>query len=131
MMLMLLLSEFIRLQVRLSAASDGLHVKAPFGVLSGELRQAMSEHRAALLRYTVEPIVETIDGLGSLTGNRQEQDITFTAPERMERLRYKVGVVLQKDGIERFYYPGMLSLPNAQLVAFRDCQYTSPSNDFV
>ncbi len=50
--------------------------------------------------------VETVDGLGYLTGNRQEQDVTFIASdERKKRLRYKIGVVILKDGIERFYYP--------------------------
>ena len=110
MMLMALLSELARLEVYLSVASDGLHVQAPSGVLTDELRQAMIEHKAALLRYAADPAVETIDGLGYLTGNRQEHDVTFTAPERKERLRYKVGVVLLQDGIERFYYPGMLSV---------------------
>jgi TubC N-terminal docking domain len=109
MMLMLLLSELAHLEVHLSVASDGLHVQAPSGVLTDELRQAMAEHKAALLRYAADPAIETIDGLGYLSGNRQEQDVTFVALERRERLRYKVGVVLQQDGIERFYYPGMLS----------------------
>jgi hypothetical protein len=110
MMLMLLLSELARLEVYLSIASDGLHVQAPSAVLTDELRQAMIEHKADLLRYATDPTVETIDGLGYLTGNRQEQDDTYTAQERKERLRYKVGVVLLQDGIERFYYPGMLSV---------------------
>ena len=101
MMLILLLTELARLEVYLSVESDGLHVQAPIGMLTDELRQAMIEHRAALLRYAADPAVETIDGLGYLTGNRQE---------RKERLRYKVGVVLLHDGIERFYYPGMLSV---------------------
>jgi hypothetical protein len=110
MMLILLLTELARLEVHLLLESDGLHVLAPFGVLTDELRQAMTEHKAALLRYAADPAVETIDGLCYLTGNRQEQDVTFVAPERKERLRYKVGVVLLQDGIERFYYPGMLSV---------------------
>ena len=110
MMLMVVLAELARLEVHLSVASDGLHVQAPFGALSEELRLAMTEHKAALLRYAADPIIETIDGLGFLTGNRQEQDVTFVAEVRKERLRYKVGVVLLLDGIERFYYPGMLSL---------------------
>ena len=106
MMLMLLLTELARLEVHLSVESDGLHVQAPSGVLTDELRQAMIEHKADLLRYAADPAVETIDGLGYLTGFRQEQDITFVAPERKERLRYKVGVALLQNGIERFYYPG-------------------------
>ena len=110
MMLMLLLTELAHLEVHLSVASDGLHVQAPSGALTDELRLAMIEHKAALLRYAADPAVETIDGLGYLTGNRQEQDVTFVAPERKERLRYKVGAVLLQDGIERFYYPGMLSV---------------------
>ncbi len=110
MILMLLLTELARLEVHLSVESDGLHVQAPAGALTDELRQAMAEHKAALLRYAADPAVETIDGLGYLTGNRQVQDVTFVAPERKERLRYKVGVVLLQNGIERFYYPGMLSV---------------------
>lgn len=110
MMLLLLLSELARLEVHLSVASDGLHVQAPSGVLTDELRQAMAEHKEALLRYAADPAVETIDGLGYLSGNRQEQDVTFTAQERKARLRNKVGVVLLHDGLERFYYPGMLSV---------------------
>jgi hypothetical protein len=98
-----------RLEVHLSVASDGLHVQAPSGALTDELRQAMTQHKAALLSYAADPAVETIDGLGYLTGNRQEQDVMLVAPERKERLRYKVGVVLLQDGIERFYYPGMVS----------------------
>ena len=110
MMLMLLLTELTYLEVHLSVESDGLHVQAPSGVLTDELRQAMTEHKAALLRYAADPAVETIDGPGYLSGNLQEQDVTFVAQERRERLRYKVGVVLLQDGIERFYYPGMLSV---------------------
>jgi TubC N-terminal docking domain len=110
MMLMWLLTELTSLEVHLSVAFDGLHVQAPSRALTDELRQAMAEHKAALLRYAADPAVETIDGLGYLSGNRREQDVTFVAPERKERLRYKVGVVLLQDGIERFYYPGMLSV---------------------
>jgi hypothetical protein len=110
LMLMLLLTELAHLEVHLSVASDGLHVQAPTGALSDELRQAITQHKAALLRYAADPAVETIDGLGYLSGNRQEQDVTFVAPERKERLRYKVGVVFVQDGIERYYYPGMLSV---------------------
>ena len=110
MMLMLLLTELARLEVHLSVASDGLHVHAPAGALTDELRLAMTQHKPALLRYAADPAVETIDGRGYLSGNRQEQDVTFVAPERKERLRYKVGVVLLQERIERFYYPGMLSV---------------------
>ena len=112
-MLMVLLTELTYLEVHLSVASYGLHVQAPVGALTDELRQAMTEHKTALLRYAADPAVETIDGLGYLTGNRQEQDVTFVAQERKERLRYKVGVMLQQDGIERFYYPGMVSEADA------------------
>ncbi|MFL5655225.1 MAG: phage/plasmid primase, P4 family [Ktedonobacteraceae bacterium] len=52
--------------------------------------------------------VQTIDGPGYLTGNRQEQDVTCIADERKEALRYKIGVVILKDGLERFYYPRMV-----------------------
>ena len=110
MILMLLLTELTYLEVHLTVGSDGLHVQAPSGALTDELRQAMTQHKAALLRYAPDPAVETIDGLGYLSGNRQEQDVTFVAQERKERLRYKVGVVLLQDGNERFYYPGMLAV---------------------
>ena len=110
MMLMVLLTELARLEVHLSVTSDGLYVHAPAGALTDELRLSMTEHKTALLRYAADPAVETIDGLGYLTGNRQEQDVTFVARERKERLRYKVGAVLLHDGIERFYYPCMLSI---------------------
>lgn len=109
MMLMLLLTELTYLEVHFSVESDGLHVQGPSGALTDELRQAITEHKAALLRYAADPAVETIDGPGYLSGNRQEQDVTFVAPERKERLCYKVGVLLLQDGIERFYYPGMIS----------------------
>jgi hypothetical protein len=79
-------------------------------VLSGELRQAMIEHKMALLRYAAYPFVETIDGWGTLTGNRREQDLTFVAPERQEAWRYQIGVIGWHDGIERFYWPRMVFL---------------------
>lgn len=107
MMLMLLLTELARLGVKLSAEPDGLHVQAPAWALTDELRQAMTEHKAALLRYATYPYVETVDGLGMLTGHRQAFGIIdFVAPERKERLRYTIGVRLLHHGIERFYLPG-------------------------
>src|SRR5690242_16166076 len=109
MILALLLSELTRLGVRLFTEQDGLRVQAPAGALTEDLRQAMMEHKAALLRFVASPYVETIDGLGTLTGNRQEQDITFVAPERKEGWRYKIGVVSLQDGVERFYWPRMVS----------------------
>lgn len=109
MMLMLLLSELARLQVHLSVTSDGLHVQAPAQVLTDELHQAMKEHRADLLRFARYPFVDTIDGLGMLTGNRRNFNIIeFVAPERQERLHYIIGVRLLHDGLERFYLPGTL-----------------------
>ena len=106
-MLMLLLTELTRLDVHLSAGPDGLHVQAPAGTLSDELRQAMTEHKAALLRYAAYPYVDTIDGRGMLTGTHQELGIIdLVAPERKERLRYKVGVRLLHGGGERFYLLG-------------------------
>jgi TubC N-terminal docking domain len=107
MMLMLLLTELTHLEVHLSVESDGLHIQAPAGVLSDELRQAMMEHKAALMRYASLPYV-VADGVGILTGSRQEQDITFVAPERQEAWRYKIGVMSLRDGVERFYWPGMV-----------------------
>jgi TubC N-terminal docking domain len=108
MMLMLLLTELTRLDVHLSARPDGLHVQAPAGVLTDELRQAMTEHKAVLLRYADSPYVETVDGPGVLTGTRQETDPLCYGTRHGERLRYKVGVRLLADGIERFYLPGTL-----------------------
>ncbi len=78
MMYKLLITELTCLDVHLSAEPDGLHVQAPTGVLTDELRQAMTEHKAALLRYAASPSVETLDGLGTLTGNRKEQDEIFS-----------------------------------------------------
>jgi TubC N-terminal docking domain len=107
MMLMLLFSELTGLGVHLSATPNGLQVEAPAGALSDELRQAMTEHKAALLRFAAFPYVETIDGRGTLTGHRQEFSIIeFVAPERQERLRYTIGVKLFHDEVERFYLPG-------------------------
>ena len=60
--------------------------------------------------------VETSDGIGYLTDNRQEQDVTFVAAERKERLRYKIGVVLLSDGVERFYYPSMVSAVQSEVI---------------
>ena len=107
MMLMLLLRELARLQVHLSVACDGLHIQAPTGTLTDELRQAMTEQKAALMGYASLPYV-VADDVGILTGNRQEQDITFVAPERQEAWRYKIGVMSLRDGVERFYWPRML-----------------------
>src|SRR6266699_2522496 len=83
MILMMLLSELTRLEVRLVAAAESL---------SNDLRQAMTEHKAALMRYASLPYV-VADGVGILTGNRQEQDITLVAPERKEAWHYKIGVM--------------------------------------
>lgn len=107
MMLMLLLTELAHLEVHLSVASDGLHIQAPVGALTDELRQAMTEHKAALMRYASLPYV-VADGVGILTGNLQEQDVTFVAPERQEAWRYKIGVMSLRDGVERFYWPRMV-----------------------
>lgn len=108
MMLMLLLTELTHLEVKLSAEADSLYVQAPAGALSEELRLAMVEHKAALLRYAACPTIETIDGPGVLTGTRQETDPLCYGTRHGERLRSKVGVRLFGDGIERFYLPGTL-----------------------
>jgi P4 family phage/plasmid primase-like protien len=60
--------------------------------------------------------VETPDGLGYRTGGVQEQDVTFIVPERKERLSYKVGVVSLVDGIERFYYPSLVSAARPEAI---------------
>jgi len=106
MMLMLLLTELTRLQVQLSAEPDGLKVDAPAGALTDELRRAMAEHKEALLRYAVFSYVETVDGRGMLTGTRRETDPFYYGTQHGERLRYKIGVRLLRDGVERLYLPG-------------------------
>src|SRR5712691_10569255 len=108
MMLMLLLTELTRLEVKLSIESNALHVHAPAGALSDELRQAMAEHKEALLCYAAYPYIETVDGRGVLTGARQELDPFYYGTRHGERLRYKIGVRLLHDGVERFYLPGTL-----------------------
>jgi hypothetical protein len=67
----------------------------------------MTQHKAALMRYASLPYV-IADDVGILTGNQQEQDITFVAPERQEAWRYKIGVMSLHDGVERFYWPRMV-----------------------
>lgn len=110
MMFILLLTELTHLRVELSVEQGYLNVRAPAGALTADLRQTMREQKAALMQYAAYPYVETIDGLGTLTGNREECDVSLTAPERKERLRYRVGVRSFCDAVERFYYPGTLSL---------------------
>lgn len=68
----------------------------------------MAEHKAALLRYAAYPYVETVDGRGVLTGARRETDPFCYGTRYGERLRYKIGVRLLQDGIERFYLPGTI-----------------------
>lgn len=114
MMLMLLLTELTALGVELSAEQDHLNVRGPAGALTADLRQAMREQKAALMQFAAYPYVETIDGLGTLTGHRQECDVSFTAPEHQERLRYRIGVCGLGDGVERFYYPGMVTLADVK-----------------
>jgi len=106
MMLMLLLTELTRLEVQLTAEPDGLKVDAPAGALTDELRQAMAEHKVALLRYAAYPYVKTVDGLGTLTGTHRETDPFYYGTRHGERLRYKIGVALLQDGFERFYLSG-------------------------
>jgi hypothetical protein len=108
MMLILLLTELTRLEVRLLAEDDGLHIQAPAGALTDELRQAMMEQKVALLRFARFPYVETIDGLGVLTGHTKAQDISWVAPERQEAFRYKIGVTSLSNSTERFYWPRMV-----------------------
>ena len=114
MMLMLLLTELVRLGVKLTAEPDGLHVQAPAGALTEDLHQAMTAHKAALLRFAACPYVETMDDLGTLTGTRTAQDLTFVAPQRPEAWRYKIGVVSLSDGLERFYWPRMVLLASQE-----------------
>jgi hypothetical protein len=53
----------------------------------------------------INHLVDTPDGLGYLTGNRQEQEVVFTTSEHKKWLRYKFGVRLLQDDVERFYLP--------------------------
>ena len=76
MILTLLLTELVRLDVRLVAEGERVRVQARAGTLSEELRQALAEHKADLLRFARTHSVETIDGPGRLTGHRQEQDVS-------------------------------------------------------
>jgi TubC N-terminal docking domain len=114
MMLMLLLTELTHLEVNLSVESDCLHVQAPAGALTDELRQSMAEHKAALLRYAAYPYVETVDGPGVLTGARRELDPLCYSTRHGERLRYKIGVRLLRVDMERFYLPGTLWVPKCE-----------------
>lgn len=108
MIFSLLLSELIRMGVRLSVVEGRLKVHAPVGVLTEELRQAITAQKGALFRFAASPFVLTIDGLGYITGNRHEQDVTLIAEERKEALKYRIGVISLRDNIERFYYPRMV-----------------------
>ena len=127
MILMLLLSELTRLGVRLLAEDDSLHIQAPAGVLTDELRQTMTEHKAALLHFAHDPYVETIDGLGTLTGHIQEQDISWVAQERQEVLHYKIGVMSFSERIERFHWPRMVLLARPEAVRVSEqCHEVSP-----
>lgn len=110
MILMLLLTKLTHLGVQLTAEHSDVKVTAPAGVLMRNLRQAMTEHKAALLQFALSPYVETIDGLGTLTGHIEERDLFLVAPERQEALCYRIGVVNLRDGRERFYYPRMVLL---------------------
>jgi TubC N-terminal docking domain len=118
MMLMLLLTELVHQEVRLFVEAESLRVQAHAGGLTDELRQAMVANKADILRFARNPSVETTDGLGTLTGHTQKQDITWVAPQRLEAWCYKIGVLNLSDGVERFYWPGMVSLalPNEQVV---------------
>lgn len=110
MILARLLTELTRHGVQLAEEDGRLKVQAPPGVLTADLRRTLIEQKAALLQYAACPYVQTIDGLGFLSGNTEEQDITCIAPERQEALRYKIGVVSLHNGMERFYYPRMVLL---------------------
>ncbi len=116
MILMLLLTELVRLDVQVSEEQGRLRIEAPAGALSDELRQAMAEHKVALLQFAASPYVETIDGLGVLTGNKQEQDMAFVAPERQEAARYKIGVLLLHNEQEQFYWPRMVLIARPETI---------------
>ncbi len=110
LILMLLLTILTHLGVQLTAEHSDVKVKAPAGVLTEDLREAMTEHKAALLQFARSPYVETIDGLGTLTGHIEERNLFLVAPERQEALCSRIGVMSLRDGTERFYYPRMVLL---------------------
>lgn len=110
MMLMLLLTKLIHLKVKVAIEHGHVKIQAPAGVLDESLRQAMRQQKKDVQRFAFCPYVVTIHGPGMLTGNAQECDVSFVAPERQERLRYRVGVQLLHNRVEQFYYPGMLLL---------------------
>src|SRR2546430_1902391 len=85
--------------VQLTAEQGRVKVEAPPCALTEDLRQAMTEHKAALLQFAAFPFVETIDGLGLLTGNIQKRDLFLVSEERQEALRYRIGVVALRDGV--------------------------------
>jgi putative DNA primase/helicase len=74
-------------------------------------------------------LVETVDGLGYLSGKRQEQDVTFVASERKEALRYKIGVVILNDGAERFYYPRTVLDAHAEAIQMNDATKNRGDSD--
>jgi TubC N-terminal docking domain len=115
MILSWLLTKLLHVGVRLTVVQGRLKVHAPAGVLTEELRQAMTEQKAALLQFAQFPYVETIDGLGMLTGNTQERDLFCVAEERQEALRYRIGVVSLYDGVERFSYPRMVLVTRPEM----------------
>jgi hypothetical protein len=61
MMLMLLLTELTCLEVQLSVESDGLHIQAPGGAVTDELRHAITERQEAW-RYKIE-VMSLRDGV--------------------------------------------------------------------
>jgi len=127
MILSWLLTELTHVGVRLTVVQGRVKAHAPSGVLTEELRQAMAEHKAALLQFAAYPYVETIDGLGMLTGHTQAQDLFLVAEERKEALRYRIGVVSLHDSVERFYYPNMVLLARPETVQNNEVSQEVPS----
>ena len=79
---------------------------APSGYLPARYVQVAEEDDGVKPHPScINQLVDTPDGLGYLTGNLREQDVTFTASEHKKWLRYKFGVRLLQDDVERFYLP--------------------------
>ncbi len=93
--------------------------KTPLAPPVENVEGTKNEQNQPYIPYMPSPVlqyVETIDGLGYRSGNTRECDVTFTAEEKKEALRWKIGVISLHDGRERFYYPQMMHDVSADVV---------------